>query len=424
MAEQALVYTIILVLTIVAPYRSLFLFVVISPWTQFASDILKWDPRLGWSVFLAIRVSLLSRNDTTRLGPRVAIWAIVSFALIAYGRLRLASGQIPVDDLKSCEIVLLYYVIGTCAAYAIVKMTDTRSNMLHLVSSAAWSLVLASAFALFQVTSGPIGARVSGTTGNPNSSAAHLALAATVMLLCWRLKLPGRWLCLVATVAAVAACIFTFSRMGAIACLIGLALTIQVTRVGKTVNWKLIAASVVVLTIMMGLTRSYLASVRNTHPDAGETRIAAMSQELEDLTRLEALQFSVQQFLEEPVFGVGFSTIAERNYAANGLFVTSHNTYAQVLAGTGLVGGALIVLAIVGVFRRIPPSMTKYLIPLSAEVGFCAFFGDFLQSIELFVIVAVLLAVLRQFGQPAEHPPIQKDALIDEATGFHAKKAA
>jgi O-antigen ligase len=212
--------------------------------------------------------------------------------------------------------------------------------------------------------------------------------------------------------------------MGAIACLIGLALTIQVTRVGKTVNWKLIAASVVVLTIMMGLTRSYLASVRNTHPDAGETRIAAMSQELEDLTRLEALQFSVQQFLEEPVFGVGFSTIAERNYAANGLFVTSHNTYAQVLAGTGLVGGALIVLAIVGVFRRIPPSMTKYLIPLSAEVGFCAFFGDFLQSIELFVIVAVLLAVLRQFGQPAEHPPIQKDALIDEATGFHAKKAA
>jgi O-antigen ligase len=191
--------------------------------------------------------------------------------------------------------------------------------------------------------------------------------------------------------------------MGTVACFLGIALTVQVTGTRKAVNWKLIAVSIIGLTVVAGLARSYLADVRNTLPssrDSGDSELAIASQEAEDLTRLEAAQFAVQEFLEQPVFGAGFSTIAERNYATNGFYVTTHDTYAQVLAGTGLVGGALIALMIVSVFRSIPRSVKRYALPACAEFAFCSFFADFLQSVEIFVMFAILIAILQHLEQP------------------------
>lgn len=408
-AERAAVFAVLLLLTAIAPYRSLFLFVVISPWSVFASDVLGWDPRLGWSLLLALRASVLPYNRSTQYLPRSAIWGVIAFSLISYFRLQIGTAQIPAEELSSASVALFYFVSGMCGCYAILKFTNTRKNMIQLAFSCAWSLLIASGFGLFQAiayyAAGSSAARIEGTTGNPNSSAAHLALGTTLMLLCWRLKLPGRHLYLLSVFTGAATCILTFSRMGTIACLLGLALTVQLTRTGKAINWKVVAASIIVLTLTAGLARSYLANMRNTLPYSGnalKTEVAMVSQEAEDLTRLEAVQFALEQFLEQPVFGVGFSTIAERNYAANGLYVTTHDTYAQVLAGTGVVGGALIILVIVSAFRSVPISMKKYAVPVWAELAFCSFFADFLQSIEILVTLAILIAILRCHGAPPE----------------------
>jgi cell shape-determining protein MreD len=396
MASYVFTYFIILVLTVVAPRLSLGLFIVISPWSQFATDALKWDPRLGWAILLAGRAALFSEDGSRQPLPRLLVWACSGFVLVAWAGLLHSGSEIPVDEMASCKITLLYFAIGLCAVYAIVGLTRTPRDMLLVAYAAAWSLIVASGFSILQARSGSLVDRISGTTGNPNSSAAHLAVAAIVMLMCWRLKLPHRWLYMMAVLMGVTACILTFSRMGIVACLIGLMLTIQVTRAGKTVNWKMVAVSILLVTIVMGAARGYLASVRNTHPSETDTESAEVSQEIADLTRLEALQFSARTFLERPIFGAGFGTIAARNYATNGIYVTSHDTYAQVLAGTGLVGAVLVLLIIVGIQRSLPESMKKYLIPFGAAFGFCGFFGDFLQSIELLVALGILLGIVRQ----------------------------
>jgi cell shape-determining protein MreD len=399
MASYVFTYFIILVLTMIAPRLSLCLFIVLSPWSQFAADALKWDPRLGWSILLALRAALLSGEDNKQPLPRLLFWACSGFVLIAWVGLVRSGSEIPADELLSCKITLLYFAVGLCAVYAIVRLTRTPKDMLLVAYAAAWSLIVASGFSLLQARSGSLVDRISGTTGNPNSSAAHLALAAIVMLMCWRLKLPHRWLYMIAVLMGVAACILTFSRMGIVACLMGLMLGLQVTRAGRAVNWKMVAVSVVLVTIGMGAARGYLASVRNTHPSETDTESAEVSQEIADLTRLEALQFSARTFLERPIFGAGFGTIAARNYATNGIYVTSHDTYAQVLAGTGLVGAALVLFIIAGVQRLLPVSMKQYLIPVGAAFGFCGFFGDFLQAIELLVAFGVLLAIVRQLPE-------------------------
>lgn len=415
MASYVFTYFIILVLTVVAPRLSLGLFIVLSPWSQFATDSLKWDPRLGWSILLTLRAVLFSRNNNRQPLSRLLFWACSGFVLIAWVGLVRSGSEIPSDELASCKITLLYFAVGLCAVYAILRLTRTPTDMLLVAHAAAWSLIVASGFSLLQARLGSLVDRISGTTGNPNSSAAHLALAAIVMLMCWRLKLPHRWLYMIAVLLAVAACILTFSRMGIVACLMGLMLTLQVTRAGKTVNWKMVAMSVMLITIVMGVARGYLASVRNTHPSETETESAELSQEIADLTRLEALQFSARTFLERPIFGAGFGTIAARNYATNGIYVTSHDSYAQVLAGTGIVGAALVLLIIVGVQRLLPASMKRYLIPFGAAFGFCGFFGDFLQAIELLVAFGVLLAIVRQLQGWTDQLAEQEDLLAQSA---------
>lgn len=399
MAAYVFTYFLILVLTAVSPRLSLCLFIVLSPWSQFPSGALTWDPRLGWSILLALRAVLFSGSNGKQPLPRLLFWACTGFVLVAWAGLLRFTDEIPPDELLSCKITLLYFVVGLCAVYAILRLTNTPQDMLLISYAAACSLIVASGFSLLQARSGSLVDRISGTTGNPNSSAAHLALAAVVMLMCWRLKLPHRWVYLISVIMGLAACILTFSRMGIVACLLGLMLTVQVTKAGRQVNWKMVALSVILVTMLMGAARSYLASVRNTHPTSTETESAEISQEIADLTRLEALQFSVHTFLERPIFGAGFGSIAARNYASNGVYVTSHDTYAQVLAGTGIVGAALMLLIIIGVQRSVSASIKPFLMPFGAAFAFCGFFGDFLQGLELLVAFGILLAIIRQLPE-------------------------
>jgi hypothetical protein len=69
----------------------------------------------------------------------------------------------------------------------------------------------------------------------------------------------------------------------------------------------------------------------------------------------------------------------------------------QLLTGTGLIGFALIGSALASLLSLISVSVRRYVIPVLVQSGLCFFFGDFLVSIELFVLFAVLLTLLRNW---------------------------
>jgi len=141
-----------------------------------------------------------------------------------------------------------------------------------------------------------------------------------------------------------------------------------------------------------------LSSVRHSitySDDPMNVRNAERIQNVEDGTRLEAAQFSLDQWLTNPILGVGLNTIAARNYIQNGLYVTSHDTYLEILAGTGMCGALLLVFVSVYCIRTLPAPRRRLLLPALAQLALCSFFGDYLQSIELIVLFSILFVAAR-----------------------------
>jgi hypothetical protein len=398
--DKAVTYAAVVLLTLVAPYWSLLLFVLISPWNIW-SDTLGWDPRLGWSLLLALRATITTRTVAAQPLPRFAIWSTLCFVLVSLVRLRIGTREIPAVELDSANEVLLYFIGGACASFSILRLTDSKHKLVKLLSATALSLLTAAATGLLQATSlygtGQPTDRISGTLGNPNYFAVYLSLGATVTVVCWRVNIGSRVLAIVSTIIAVVTCILTFSRAGTVICFLGLILAMQIRTTGKVFNCRLLVSLAVMLTLAVGLTVGYLNGMRRTltySADPNQETVATLLQESGDLARFESATFALEQWLGQPLWGVGLATLAARNYSANGLYVTTHDTYAQVLAGTGIIGAGLIASAIVSLIRSVSNQLRRYMIPGGATLGLCFFFVDCLQSIEMFVLFGVLVAML------------------------------
>lgn len=417
------IYAAIFVLTAASPRWSLLLFVAIAPW-NIVGEQLGSDPRLGWSLLLAFRASFTLRSPSARSLPRLAIGATLAFGLLAFLRLQAVSGDLPAEELKSAHTTLLYFLSGASGAFAILKLIDTKEKLAQLIGATTLSLVAASGLGLFQAhTSYFLGwaeGRISGPLGNPNYFAAYLAFGAVLMMLAWRLELAHRFWLLIAVTLASATCVLTFSRMGTVACCLGLTLTLGIRSSGRVLNWRLMASSVIVLGLVASVTLGYLADFRRAisfSDDPHQVAISVISQGLDDLTRLEALQFALQEWQQRPFFGVGLATIAARNYMANGLYVTTHNSYLQALAGTGVIGSGLITLTVLSLIGNVAAPIRRYLMPFCVVVGLCCFFADFLGSIETFVLFATILAMLRCYRAPSELAPLWANGLRQEISG-------
>lgn len=403
-AEVILVFLGIILLTGFAPYWSLLLFVFISPWNTM-NDIIGWDPRLGWSVLIAMRAAFEWRNPSQWRIPRTAVWCIVGFAAVAFLGLQIGNREIPADELQSARSIFLNFVIGLCASFAILQLTNTRRRVIQLLNTTVCSLLAASALGLFQASasymSGQPSPRIPGTIGNPNYFAAYLSLGATCMVLVWRANAIHRHLVLIAGAIAVLTCVLTLSRMGIVACFLGIAMASLIKASGRLFNWKLVFALSLAVALSAGLALGYIADIRRsiTYSDnERQNQAALLAQGGEDLSRLEALKFSWGVWMDNPVFGAGLSTIAARNYRVNGLFVTSHDTYLQILAGTGAAGGILILCSLISLIRSLPSYARRLMLPAIAQFCVCSFFGDYLQSSELFVLFSVLFALALSIG--------------------------
>lgn len=394
-------YFLLLLLTVAAPYWSVLGLILVSPWNVL-NELIGWDPRLGWSLMLACYAAVNAWKHQVCRIPKAAIIGLVCFSLIALAGLQFGNRELTNDDLDSAKSILLYFVSGTCAAFSIIQLTDSTKRLKGVLIAACCSLLFALSFGLLQAVasyaSGVASDRIPGTLGNPNYFAAYLALGATCATVFWRVPVISRKLLIAVALLASVTCILTLSRMGTVACFIGVSAALAIRLSGKLVNWKLVGTLGMAASFAVILALGYLAEVRRsvTYSDNPvHTQRATLVQGAEDLTRFEAARFSAQTWVNNPIFGVGLNTIAARNHIANGLYVTSHDTYLQVLAGTGTVGALMLIISIAACIRALPLERRRLLVPAVLQFALCGFFGDYLQCIEIFVLFSILFVFAR-----------------------------
>lgn len=423
---EVLIYASILGLTAVVPWLSLLLFVLISPWNV-VGEWTGMDVRLAWSFALAIRASLIFDGPRRRVLPPATVVAAIAFTVLGYIRLHFGTGDLPAEDLAGAYRTLLYFLAGACGVYSVLKLANSPARLAALAGTAAGALILASGFGLFQAAAGygsdVASGRISGTLGNANFYAAYLSLGATLAIIAVRLRIGGRRLQLLAAAVAVPVCALTFSRMGIAACFLGVGLASQLRRRGPVFHWKRIGVAFGIAALAAVFSFTDFASARrgvSLSKDPSAEQWGQFGQAVNDWSRLEAAEFGLREWAAHPVWGVGIATLAARNYMVNGIYVTTHDTYVEVLAGTGIVGAVLCGLALFSLISAGPSAGRRYFLPPATVLGACCFFGDFLGSIEIFVLGGILLAMLRP--DPAGSPAAGSSA--DEIAGPSYLEAA
>jgi O-antigen ligase len=386
--------------TWVSPLLSLYLFVLASPFG--AVDVLGWDPRTRWAILLCLRGAWEAWRTGTSLVPRTAYRVWAGFTVLAVGGLWIGNTGLVPDELEASRSLLLYFVAGSCGVYGIWQLVRSKQQLRTLSAVFATSVLMASAIGVVQAhvryrLSVPSD-RISGSLGNANYVATYLALAATPLVLLVRRDLLKRWYGCIACAAAVVACGLTLSRTGTMAILVGVGLALVVRSDTKLASARIIAAAAAAALLGGVLLASYLLEYRRSvinSDDPQREQLVEDIQAVEDLSRLEAFRYSVQLTAEHPLAGIGFGSFQARNYDANGLYVTTHNTVMEVLVGTGLPGGILILSLIFSLVRPLHLHARRHLFPAAAAFGICCLFGDYLQSIEVFVVFAVLYLSVR-----------------------------
>jgi O-antigen ligase len=398
--DKVLIYAGLLLLTAAAPYGSLLAFVMLSPWNA-VNDLIGWDPRLLWSLMLAIRASFGGWRFKAFRFPPLAIWSFWAFVLLALVGLVCDTERVPSAEVKSAVFLFLYFVAGAFASYAVIKLAHCGKRLKYLAIVSACSIVCASAVGLLQAASsyftGEATARIPGTLGNPNYFAAYLSVGAAAMILLCRLRILSRAISIPVCIIAIITCFLTLSRMGTVACLLGITLALLIKPEGRLVDLRLLAALGVMGAVGIALAVGYFTQVRESltfSRDPNQAEVASILQEAEDLSRLKAVQFAWKTWEENPTFGAGINTVAARNLKTTGMYVTTHDTYMQILAGTGAAGFLLILAMIMSLMRNLTRPRRRYMLPLFAVLFVCSFFGDYLQSIEIFVLFSVLFATL------------------------------
>ena len=393
--------------TWVSPLVSLYLFVLISP-IGIGGELVGWDPRTRWAMLLCLRGAWEVFRTNVNYVPSTACKLWAGFTVVAVAGLWAGGRGLLADEMEASWTLLLYFIAGSCGAYGISQLVRKRHQIRALCMVFAASVLVVSSIGILQALaryklSEPTD-RISGSLGSANYFATYLALAATTLVLLVRSGAIKRWQGVVPCAAAMAACVLTLSRTGIMAVLVGVGLALVVRPERRLVSPRTIAATAAAAVLGAVLLAGYLLEYRRNVTNSDDSRLAQLaeaSQAVEDLSRLEAFRYSVQLTTEHPLAGIGFGTFAARNYDANGFYVVTHNTVMEVLVGTGIAGGILLLCLIVSLIRPLDIQGRRYLFPTGVASGICSLFGDYLQSIEVFVVLAVLYVSVRNLVEPA-----------------------
>jgi O-antigen ligase len=325
-----------------------------------------------------------------------ALLAWFLFCLMAVCVLYGSTSGLTPDDAAAALSLFLYFVAGSMFLFAITEFVVTDQQLtavLGCFAGTALAVSLYAAWQAFTTYSAGTAERIGATLGNANYLATNLALASTSLLLVAR-RQRGRlgvflWMC---AVAALLGTVLTLSRAGTASALVGWVL-IYVTRTGR-IEYRKAMLMFAVAALVAGLgVGAYLFNYRQEvtfSADPNRAEMASTTQAAEDLSRLEAGLYAIERIGEHPVLGSGFGTFAARNYNANGFYVATHDTWLQVLADTGAVGTILLGTLLCTLARGLrKPGRILYL-PVAGCFFVSSLFGDYLQSIDVIVILAVM----------------------------------
>lgn len=393
------------ILTVVSPRWSVYGFILASPLLS-VGDALGWDPRLRWAIILVLRGAWESWNTGLSCVPRTAwkIWSV--FVILAAGGLCLRTTGLTADDVEGAQSALLYFIVSSCAVYAIWQLVRSSQELRRLFAVFATTLCFAAFIGIGQAIilyrSGEPVERITGSFGNPNGFGIYLALGATTLVLLMRSGMLNRAYGCFACGAAVIGCLLALSRAALAAMLLGIGMALFIRAEKKLLSVRTVAVTLGAAVLGATLMATYVVGVRrgitySTEND--DTELVVTGQAAEDFSRLEAFQYSVQLAAQHPITGIGVGTFEAWNYRANGLYVTTHNAVMQVLVATGVLGGILMTWLLVCLAKPLAVPVRRFIFPAVAAFGICALFADFLQSMDIYVIFAVLYLCARHLDR-------------------------
>ncbi len=371
------------------------------------------DPRTYLAAALALRAAYDQLVHGARVPARVElVWCL--FLVTTATVIRVRGAELDPGDLERAQEVFRYMLAASFSAYAVLQLCNDARARRCLAFAFSASVVWVIVFSIFQRVYDGEAVRLTGPFGNPNYLAGFLGLSATVILTLLGHGLLPRWYAYVVVALALITCALTLSRVGMLAAVLGVILHRACTA-PKARRLRRIVVSLALVAVVSFVFASYLTHARaqfeSSPVSARQAKVAQLGQAVSDLGRLEAALFAVRVFRENPVFGVGLATLDARNYDQNGILVATHDTYLELLAGTGILGALLLTTVVFQLARNIPKEYRVYLFPLAACFMVNAGSGgQYLYSISTFVLLAVgYLTVL---------------PLCDTPSGAAAKRAA
>lgn len=380
-------------LSFLNPVASVMLFVLLAPFGVI-NKFTGIDPRTYWALALAVRAGFDQFAHRNRV-PFSAQLTWIVFAALTAAVIWTRGSDLDAETLVNVQSVFQYFVSASFAAFAVIQLCHTANDQRRLAKAFAVSVLWVGVVSIVQAISiwraGSV-ERVIGPQGNPNYLAAFLGTSATVLLLLQARGLIERRTSYPVIAVAWTGCVITVSRTGLLAATLGLLLHWACTSSNRHRIRRSIAVGVTTLIVLMTLA-FYGSQLRarfvGGSGNSQQEKAAQLGQAVSDLGRLEAGLYALKLIQENPVLGSGFATFTARNYNENGVYLTTHDTYLQLLTGTGIAGALLVGLLFYQLLRVIPPSLRLLLLPTTGCLLVNAGFGDYMHAIDIFVVVAI-----------------------------------
>jgi O-antigen ligase len=374
------------------PRRLICLIALLLPFPNIV-NVLFLDVRAWGAIVLGIWALAKPPAPGVRKNCRVLTLLLVFFA-IAELEILLHSSAVPANVLSEAQVDFKYPAAVMAFWFAASRFLTTAEDVQTAVRWAAAGGFGTALYALYQLwqTGWVLSDRVGAAFINPNALAAFIGVSALLLLQFSRFQTGrAKKLCLAVFLLLCVILLITFSRAGQAAMVVGLAAS-WATKTG-TVSWRKVTLALIVagtLAVTLGL---YVKDLRvrwgSGGGSAAEASASEVSQALEDWTRFQAGAYSLELWLDHPIMGVGLSIFPALNYAANGVYVGTHDTFLQILVGTGLVGLCCIVLVLCELWQRLPVGGRALLLPLALCYLTNTFFGDYVHHLEVNVLMGI-----------------------------------
>lgn len=392
-------------ITLARPRWSLYLMLLCAPLISVYQSV-GWDLRLWLTLFLGIRVILTA--DGKRIGRNITlIVASVLYFAIAELVLLVRSSVVPSEDASSAQQALIYFLAGALFAFAASQLLRNKLHLSRALISVAIAVAYTTGYALWQkfFPSSVEQLRIASTLINPNALGAYASLCAITQLTArrWVDKRSWRIFIAAAVLLSVTAVALSLSR-GAMVALTPALVLLWASRGGKT-NVKRIFAAVAVSVLMIA---TLVTTIRGFRVESGggdpaTQRRTDISQALEDYTRYEAATYSLEQWRAHPLFGVGFMLFPAINYQETGFNATTHNTLLQLLAGTGLVGIALLALVASQLWKKLSRQARFIFLPVVVCFFVNCLFGDLAHTLEVTSVISIAYFVVKRMQETGDN---------------------